>query len=437
MFGYYIDLALRSLKRNPMLTALMITAIGFGIGASMTTLAVFRAMTGDPIPDKSRQLFMVQLDSWGPVKPDEQTEDGLEETLSYIDVTGLMRLHAAARQTPIYSTLLKIKPEDPKIKPAQAVVPAVSADFFPIFQAPFKFGGPWSRADDDDGSPVVVIPRKLNDQFFGGTNSVGRTLVLDGTSYRIVGVLDRWPVVPRFYNLRIRPYGQIDEMFIPFSRAIKMQARVISGTSCNESIDAAFEARLRSECLWTQLWVELPTAADVSQYRIALNNYAADQRRLGRFHWPPHTQIRDVMQWLRYRHVVPNELGLLVFASFGFLFVCLMNAMALMLARIIGRTQEIGVRRALGASRTAIIGQCLVETTFIGVLGAVLGLLLTLLGLLIMHSALADDFAGLTYMNAKVIGIEVLSAIAATLGAGLYPVWRAAQVEPALQLKVE
>jgi putative ABC transport system permease protein len=437
LFGYYLDLALRSLRRNPALTALMIAAIGVGIGASMTTLSVFRAMTGDPIPDKSRQLFMVQLDSWGPVKPDEQTEDGLEETLSFIDVTGLIRLHVAARQTPIYSTLLKIKPADPKLKAAQAVVPAVSADFFPMFQAPFKFGGPWSHADDEDGSPVVVIPRKLNDQFFGGTNSVGRTLVLDGTSYRVVGVLDRWPLVPRFYNLHIRPYGQIDEMFIPFTRAIKMQAQVISGTSCNQSLDAAFEARLRSECLWTQLWVELPTAADVGQYRIALNNYAADQQRLGRFHWPPHTQIRDVMQWLRYRHVVPNELGLLVFASFGFLFVCLMNAMALMLARIIGRTRDISVRRALGASRTAIIGQCLVETTLIGILGAILGLLLTLLGLLIMHSALADDFAALTYMNAKVIGIEVLLAITATLGAGLYPVWRAARVEPALQLKVE
>ena len=97
--------------------------------------------------------------------------------------------------------------------------------------------------------------------------------------------------------------------------------------------------------------MELPTAADVNQYRIALNNYAADQQRLGRFSWPPHTQIRDVMQWLRYRHVVPNELGLLVFASFGFLFVCLMNAMALMLARIIGRSQDISVRRALGASQ--------------------------------------------------------------------------------------
>jgi putative ABC transport system permease protein len=437
VFGYYLDLALRSLRRNPALTALMIAAIGVGIGASMTTLSVFRAMTGDPLPDKSQQLFMVQIDSWGPVKPDEPTEDGLEETMSYIDVTALMQLHAAARQTPFYSTLLKIRPADPKLKPAQAVAPAVSADFFPMFQAPFKFGGPWSRADDQEGNPVVVISRKLNDEFFGGANSVGNTLVLDGASYRVVGVLDRWPLVPRFYNLHVRPYGQIDEIFIPFERAIKARARAISGTSCKDSTVEVFDELLPSDCLWTQLWVELPTAADVSNYRTALNNYAADQQRAGRFHWPPHTQVRDVMQWLRYRHVVPNELGLLVFASFGFLFVCLMNAMALMLARIIGRSQDISVRRALGASKTAIIGQCLVETTCIGILGAILGLVLTVLGLRIMHAALADDFAGLSYLNAGVIGIEVLLAIAATIGAGLYPVWRAAQVESALQLKAE
>jgi putative ABC transport system permease protein len=167
-----------------------------------------------------------------------------------------------------------------------------------------------------------------------------------------------------------------------------------------------------------------------------LNNYAAEQQRIGRFHWPAHTQVRDVMQWLQYRHVVPDELGLLVLAAFGFLFVCLMNAMALMLARIMGRSQDIGVRRALGASRTAIIGQCLVETGVIGVLGAVVGLVLTLLGLQLMHAALADDFAALTYLNAGAIGIEVMLAIAATIGAGLYPTWRAARIEPALQLKV-
>ena len=57
MFTYYLTLALRSLRRNVVLTVLMIAAIGVGIGASMTTLTVFRAMAGDPIPRKSRQLF--------------------------------------------------------------------------------------------------------------------------------------------------------------------------------------------------------------------------------------------------------------------------------------------------------------------------------------------------------------------------------------------
>jgi putative ABC transport system permease protein len=437
VFGYYLDLALRSLKRNPVLTGLMITAIGFGIGTSMTSLSVSRAMSGDPIPQKSQQLFMVQIDSWGPDKRGERNEDGLDENLSYIDAMALNNLHAAQRQTRIYSAYLKARPEDPNLKPLGMIVPAVDSEFFAMLNAPFKFGGPWTLSDDQEGNPVVVISRKLNDQFFAGANSIGRTFALDGVSYRVVGVLNDWPLVPRFYNLHIRPYGQIDEVFIPFARAIKARAPATSGMSCQETTDASFEVRLRSECLWIQLWVEVPSAADVVQYRTALNNYAADQQRNGRFHWPPHTQIRNVTQWLQYRHIVPNELGLLVLASFGFLFVCLMNAMGLMLARIIGRTQDLSVRRALGASRTAIIYQCLVETSVIGVLGAILGFLLTLLGVLAMRAALADDFASLTYLNAKAIGIEVSLAIIGTMGAGLYPTWRAAHGEPALQLKAE
>ena len=437
MFSYYLDLALRSLKRNPVLTGLMVTAIGFGIGTSMTSLAVSQAMSGDPIPAKSQQLFMVQIDSWGPTKRGERNEDGLDENLSYIDAIGLKNLHAAPRQTLIYSAYFNARPKDPKLKPVGIIVPSVDSDFFAMFNAPFKFGGAWTRSDDQEGNPVVIISRKLNNQFFAGANSIGKTLTLGSDSYRVVGVLDDWPLVPRVYNLHIRPYGQIDEIFIPFTRAIKAQAPATSGMSCQETTDATFEVRLRSECLWIQLWVELPTAADIAKYRNVLNNYAAEQQRSGRFNWPPHTQMRNVMQWLKYLHVVPNELGLLVLASFGFLFVCLMNAMGLMLARIIGRTQDISIRRALGATRTAIVSQCLVETALIGVLGAILGFLLTLLGVLAMRGALADDFASLTYLNAKAIGLEAVLAMAATIGAGLYPTWRAAHVEPALQLKAE
>ena len=62
MIGYYAHLALRSFRRNKVLTALMVLAIALGIGACMTTLTVFRVLSGDPIPDKSDRLFYVQLD---------------------------------------------------------------------------------------------------------------------------------------------------------------------------------------------------------------------------------------------------------------------------------------------------------------------------------------------------------------------------------------
>ena len=53
MFGYYLNLALRSFKRNKVLTALMVLAIALGIGASMTTLTVFHMLSGDPVPTRS------------------------------------------------------------------------------------------------------------------------------------------------------------------------------------------------------------------------------------------------------------------------------------------------------------------------------------------------------------------------------------------------
>ena len=64
MFAYYLELGLRSLRRNPVLTALMIFGIALGIAASMTSLTVFHLMGSDPIPWKSDRLHYVQLDNW-------------------------------------------------------------------------------------------------------------------------------------------------------------------------------------------------------------------------------------------------------------------------------------------------------------------------------------------------------------------------------------
>ena len=56
MFRYYLDLGLRSLTHNKVLTMLMVLAIAVGIGASMTTLTVLHVLSGDPLPGRSGSL---------------------------------------------------------------------------------------------------------------------------------------------------------------------------------------------------------------------------------------------------------------------------------------------------------------------------------------------------------------------------------------------
>src|SRR3546814_1951773 len=65
MFAYYLNLALRSFRRNKALTVLMVLAIALSIGASMTTLTVFHVLSGDRVPTRSGELFYVQLDPEG------------------------------------------------------------------------------------------------------------------------------------------------------------------------------------------------------------------------------------------------------------------------------------------------------------------------------------------------------------------------------------
>jgi putative ABC transport system permease protein len=440
MFAYYLKLALRSLRRNVVLTVLMIAAIGVGIGASMTTVTIFRAMDGDPIPEKSRQLFAPQIDNYGPTnkKVVAGDEEHLQDQISYTDAMNLMNARAATRQTAMYVTSLPVTPPNPGLLPFQEQTRATYRDFFPMFQVPFLYGGPWSASDDVDRAYVVVVSRELNNRVFGGANSVGRTLKLDNHDYRVVGVLNRWQPLPKYYDLTTSKYGDGEQLYIPFSRAIESHMESWESTNCAGDPGApGWDGYLHSECVWLQFWAELPTPADAARYRAFLNNYAADQQRSGRFNWPPRTRLRDVQEWLIHWHAVTDEVRILVLVAFSFLFVCLLNAMGLMLAKIMSRAGDIGVRRALGANRGAIFGQCLIEAGVVGCAGGLLGLLLTALGLLGVRSIVSSSIGRLTHLNPTDIAIAVALAISATVLAGLYPTWRAIQVQPAWQLKAQ
>jgi putative ABC transport system permease protein len=75
-------------------------------------------------------------------------------------------------------------------------------DFFEMFEVPFLYGAPWGLADENAARDVLVISRSLSEKIFGaGTNPVGKSVRFDDTEWRIVGVVDTWKPMPRYYRL--------------------------------------------------------------------------------------------------------------------------------------------------------------------------------------------------------------------------------------------
>lgn len=440
MLSYYFSLAWRSFRRSKALTALVMLLMGCGVATCMVTWAVFRATAADPIPWKSNQLFVPQIDNFGPV---HNWKGEPPIVLSYTDAIAFLHARQARRQVLIYSSKWTVLPGDAQHLPSSQEGDAVSHDFFAMFDAPFRYGGGWSASDDDQRAAVVVISSALNQKLFGGANSVGREIHLDAHAYRVVGVLDDWNPSPRFFDVSSTqfPFSHPRQLYLPFSRAVDLQKATSGNFYC--SADAAnpdlpnWDSILHSECAWIAAWVELPTRADVAHYRDYLHNYAAEQQRLGRFAWAPNVRLSDVGQWLSLplNHVVPKASALSMIVSVSFLLICLVNVVGLMLARFMRRAPEIGVRRALGASRGAIYRQFLTEAAAIGLAGGVLGLLLTALGMAGIDRVFEPAIARLAQLDASLLLLTVLVAVLTTLIAALYPTWRAAQVQPAWQLK--
>ncbi len=219
-----------------------------------------------------------------------------------------------------------------------------------MFQVPFKSGAAWTVKDETDRADVVVLGATLGTRLFPHESAIGQTVSLEGRLYRVTGVLAPWSPLPRFYDVVSgNAFSTPEQFFIPFTTAISHE---IDGNSnsCASLPQSGWAGHLASECVWTQFWAELPDATAVRNYRQFLINYSAEQQRLGRFHWPPLVQLHNVRQWLDVMHIVPDEVRVNSILSFGFLLVCLVNAVGLMLARFSARTSDYGVRRALGAT---------------------------------------------------------------------------------------
>jgi putative ABC transport system permease protein len=431
MFAYYLDLAVRSLRRNRVLTALMVLALALGIGACITTLTVLKLLSGDPLPQKSSRVFYPQVDP----KDKDGYDPGKskpEETLTYTDATNLLNAHRGVRQTMVAVTSGKVTPTQAGERPFFSDGVMTTADFFPMFDVPFKFGRGWNKSEDDNGARVVVIADFLNEKLFHGANSVGRILRVSDHDYTIIGVTQPWAPQPRFYaaDLGSRGYGDGDALFLPL-RTARADKRDPQNINCYQVTD--IEHLETAPCTWLGYWVELPSASDAAAYKQYLAHYVEQQIAVGRFH-RPEIALLDLPGWMRETEMVPGDVRLQAGLAFGFLVICIVNTVGLLLAKCLRRSQEIGVRRALGATRRAIFYQFMVEAAIVGLAGGIGGLVFAELGLWGIRNEPAQ-YAHLATLDLSMFVFTFVVALLASLVAGLLPAWRACVLAPAPQLK--
>ncbi len=438
MLGYYLDLALRSLRRSPVLTALMVLAIGLGIGASMTMITVLHVLSGDPLPGISGSIYAPHLDPLpldyrkSPYGPDPSVN------FTWPDAMALISAHRAEHQAAMAGGDLLVRVDRRGAHSSYAQGRYTTREFFPMFGVPFLAGQGWSDADDGSHAHVVVLSEALSKKIFGKASSVGQLASLGDNRFRVVGVIRRWAPRPLFYaDASSKTFSDADAFFLPLSTALDLSLNTSGNTSSWASWSSAGDGMKGPVLSWLQVWVQLKSASQVEAYRQFLADYSARQKALGRFQrGPDSATLVPLMGWLQQRNLVPSDIRLQLWLALGFLLVCMINIVALLLAKFLRRGGEVSVRRALGARRRDIFLQFGTESALIGVVGGVLGVAIAQMGLYSVRHR-PDDYAQLAYMDTSMLVGTLALAVVASVLAGLLPAWRACHIPPALQLKTQ
>jgi putative ABC transport system permease protein len=313
-----------------------------------------------------------------------------------------------------------------------------TGDFFSMFDVEFIYGGPWSKSADENRERVVVISEGLNNKFFNGENSLGKSILLDSELFTVVGVVsEKWQLVPNVYDLNNMAFENAPDAYFPFFLAAE-KAYQHWGNMQNwkDQEIKTHQEFLQSETIWIQAWVALNSLEKRQEFTQFLENYISTQKEQGRFPRSPSYQLNTPQEWLKINKVVSKDNNQLLLLSFIFLMICLVNSTVLMLAKFLRKAPEAGIRRALGASRHSIFFQHLMEAFVVGTAGSLLGLLLSLAGLASVRS-LYGNYENVAVFNGVTVIAAVLLAFAATLLSGLLPAWRISHTTPAKYLKTQ
>ncbi len=441
MFAYHLRLGLKSLRRNPVLTALMIGAIGLGIGVCLTTLNVYSLVSGNPLASRNNITYAVQMDGWDPNEPmDKKRPELAPFELTYRDAQAVYESEIPDRKVIMRKGAFVLGSSDEKSETKPYNVLGASHDprflrhvqrALPLRLGLGRRGGKQRGARDRagrGGEPEIFWRRQQR----GADRSSSTTRSTRSSACWITGIRCRSSMTSTTGASTTPKMSSFPTAAV---RCSKWSPRVtpIAGSPNPSTRSRNFSTP--SACGFSPGSSSIHRAK-VDAFKSWLDGYVGEQKKLGRFQRPLNNRLSTVSEWLQLNEVVEKDNSVLLGISFMFLAVCLLNTVGLLLAKFSGKVGVVSLHRALGASRKMIFRQHLVEVSLIGIAGGLLGILLGFV-LLLATRQLYNSYEAVTRLDWSV-GLAALGiALAAGILAGLYPTWRICRVQPAPYLKTQ
>lgn len=430
LFLYNCKLAWINAKRAPLTYGLILLILAIGIGVLLTNLTFLYWMTKDPIPQKSQQLFYVQIDNW----PEDYHPDmpNPPPLMTYRDAQRLDNSDIPTFKAAMYETSADVSlAQSPEFGRVSATIRATSKDFFALFNAPFTYGTAWQK---DGKQKEVVISAIQNERLFGGQDSIGKTLTIGDHEFVVRGVLAPWSVRPRYYDLDIgKQFDDTADLFVPLDTALSLEWAVNGSLSMVRSFESN-QQMIREHVTFLQYWVQLDTTQAYLDYQNYLHSYVNELKTKNLHPLAENNRLLNVNQWITFNDVVDKRISGFTIATALFLLTCLFNVSSLLLNRYKALNFEFGLQRAVGASRLQLQAQLSIELLAIGLLSGTLAILLAKAGLYTVGS-LFPRYDAFSTLAPQLILVGYGMAIGSALLASIYPLWQSHHLQPSTQLK--
>jgi putative ABC transport system permease protein len=319
-------------------------------------------------------------------------------------------------------------------------VVGVDASYFRLMNLVLAQGSHFARSHYDGASPVAIIGQGVKSRFFTTEDPIGRTIKVGNQWLTVVGVLeDRKVSAETAQHLGIRDANM--DVYVPLStmllryrnraevtqQEMELAAREFTQADSSETDDQRAEKRnyhqLDKIIIQVDKSTVVPQVADVMRRLLTRrHNDVVDFEIL-----VPEELLKQEQDTKRIFNIV---LGAIASIS---LIVGGIGIMNIMLASILERIKEIGVRRAVGARRKDVLAQFLSEALMISLAGGLAGVAT---GAILSY--VIERFASIhTIVSGASVFIAFGVSAAVGLGFGIMPAWRAARQDPVVCLRYE